>query len=111
VKRLIEFELAEGGTVVVEVDDEETGLERAARPGEIAEKAGQTFESALDRIKPAAEAILQRLSGLAKSPDEIQVEFGVKLSGKLGAVIASVDAEATYKVTLKWNAKTLPDQG
>ena len=46
-KRLIEFPLEEGGSIVVEVDEPapEGGVVRAARPGEVAAKAGQTFEA------------------------------------------------------------------
>jgi hypothetical protein len=55
VKRLIEFPLEEGGSIMVEVDEPapEGGVVRAAaKPGEIAAKAGQTFEAALERISP-----------------------------------------------------------
>jgi len=55
-KRLIEFPLQDGGSIVVEVDEpaSEGGVTRAARPGEIAARASQTFEAALERIQPAA---------------------------------------------------------
>ena len=35
-------------------------------------------------------------------PTEIELEFGVKFNAKAGAIIASVDSEATFKVALKW---------
>lgn len=103
-KRLIEFPLEGGGSIVVEVDEPvpEGGVERAARPSEISEKAEETFQAALDKIKPAAESIINQLRGISEVPDEIGVEFGIKLNGKFGAVIASAEAEANYKVTLAW---------
>jgi hypothetical protein len=101
--RLVEFPLESGETVVVEVEDGEVGLQRAGR-GEIAERASETFEGALEKIKPAAGVIIAKLRSLADTPDEVNVEFGIKLSGKLGvAFVASADAEANYKVTLKWS--------
>ena len=36
------------------------------------------------------------------TPDEIDLEFGIKFNAKAGAVFASVDSEATFKVSLKW---------
>jgi hypothetical protein len=105
VKRLIEFPLEEGGSIVVEVDEPapEGGVVRAARPGEIAAKAGQTFEAALERIKPVAGTVIAKLRGLSDPPDEAVVEFGLKMSGQAGSVVvASVGAEAHYKVTLTW---------
>jgi hypothetical protein len=104
VKRLIEFPLEDGGSIVVEVDEPEPegGVVRAARPGEIAAKAGQTFETALDRIRPAAGAIITKLRGLSDPPDEMTVEFGLKMSAEAGALVAAAGAEANYRVTLKW---------
>jgi hypothetical protein len=103
---LIEFDSADGTTVVVEMDEPEgEGMVRASRPGEIAEKARQTFEEAVARIKPAANAIVTQLRELATAPDEIDVEFGIKLSVKAGAIIASTDAEANFKVAMRWKRK------
>jgi hypothetical protein len=105
VKSLIEFPLEEGGSIVVEVDEPapEGSVVRAARPGEVAAKAGQTFEAALERIKPVAGTIIAKLRDLHDPPDEAVVEFGLKMSGQAGSVVvASVGAEAHYKVTLTW---------
>ena len=106
-KRLIEFPLADGGSVFIEIDEPEGagGTVRAARPGELAEKAQVTFEEALQRIRPAAEAIVGRLRDLSDPPDQVGVEFGLKLSAAAGAIIAAVGAEANYKVTLSWRRK------
>ena len=104
-KRLIEFPLKEGGTLVVEVDEPETPgqvVKASTKPGAIAETAKQTFEEALDKIKPAAQSIITKLRGLHDEPDEIEVEFGIKLNAVAGAIIASAGVEANYKVTLKW---------
>ena len=106
-KRLIEFPVQAGGSVIVEVDEPAPeGAKRAARrPGEVAEKAKATFEDAFDKIKPAADLIVAKLRNLHDAPDEIGVEFGVKLSAEAGAFVASAGAEANYKVTLKWTKK------
>jgi len=103
-KRLIEFPLDGGGSIVVEVDEPmpDSGVVRAARPGEIAAKAAQTFEDALESIKPAASAIVAKLRNLSDPPDEMEVEFGLKMTAAAGAVVAAAGAEANYKVTLKW---------
>ncbi|HEY4720596.1 MAG TPA: CU044_2847 family protein [Anaerolineae bacterium] len=99
--------LQEGGNLIVEVDEPapEGGVVKAARPGEIAEKAEETREDALSKIKPAAQSIIAQLRGLHDEPDEIGVEFGIKLSAAAGAFIASAGVEANYKMTLKWAKK------
>lgn len=54
-KRLIEFSLEDGGSILVEVDaPEEAGLVLAARGESMPEKARQSFEAALDKVRPAA---------------------------------------------------------
>jgi hypothetical protein len=98
-KQLGEFQL-EGTkeTVFVEIECSAEGLVAVANPGEIAARVGQSLETALQKIKHAASAVVAILRDLADSPDEITVEFGVKLSAKAGAILASADAEAN-KVT------------
>ncbi len=73
-KRLVEFPLQEGGTLLVEVDEPEGyaetttrgGVVKAARPGEISDKARDTFEDALDKIRPAAQAIIDKSARTAR---------------------------------------------
>lgn len=102
-KRLVEFPLEDGTSLLVEVDEteEEAGLTRVSRhdPGVI-ERAQQTLEKSLDRVRPAAQYILEKLQGLHDSPDEIEVEFGLKLSAGSGIILAA--GEANYNVKLKW---------
>lgn len=77
-KRLIEFprEDQPGSTIVLEVDEPEApGITRAARPDEVAERAGDTFEQAVARVTPAAETLVQHLRKSVSAPEEISVEF------------------------------------
>lgn len=106
-RHLIEFPLEDGNILVIEADwpKAEGGIVPAARPDEIAVKAVQTFEAALEKVKPAATAIIDKLRSLADAPDEVSVEFGLKMSAEAGAVVAAVGTEANYKVILKWAEK------
>ncbi|HHS97503.1 MAG TPA: hypothetical protein ENK08_06330 [Chloroflexi bacterium] len=107
-KRLIEFPLEDGGTILVEVEmPEGTGMVPAAR-GEVVQRAQQTFEAALEKVRPAAQAIIKKLRALHDPPDEIEVEFGLKMSAEAGAVIAATGVEANYKVTLTWKREAKP---
>lgn len=102
-KRVVEYALEEGGFVLVEVEvPEGGGFERAGVASEII-KATQSFNDALEHVKPAAAIIIKKLRDISIPPDEIEVEFGLKLGAKAGAVIASADAEANYVVKLRWS--------
>lgn len=101
-KTLIEFPTEDGKVVIVEVDEGIEGDMRAARPGEITARAAQTFESALDAIKPVVVAVINKLRDISVPVDQISVEFGIKLGAKAGVYIASADTEANFKVSLTW---------
>ena len=105
-KRLVEFPLEDGTTIIVEVDEPETeGVVRAGRADEIVKKVQYTFEEALNRVKPAAETIIAKLRDLSSAPDQVEVEFGLKLSAEAGAFFASASAEANFVITLSWSRK------
>lgn len=103
-KRLIEFPLEDGSTILVQVDEPELegGTTHVFRPGEVAEKARITFEEAVSKTRPAAERIIAILSDMRHPPDQVGVEFGINLSAEAGAFVASVSAEANFKVILTW---------
>src|SRR6266487_3418636 len=106
-KHLVAFKMEDGGAIIVEVDELETGgtTRASRRPGEIAEEAKETFEQALSKIRPTTEKVITTLRGLAHKPDEIEMGFGFSLNAAVGVVIASASTEANYKVTLRWTPK------
>jgi hypothetical protein len=105
-KRLVEFPLG-NDVILVEVDaaDASRPAMRGVTPQAIIEKAQLTFDEALDKLKPAASAIVSKLRSLAERPDEISVQFGIKLHATTGAVVASAGAEANFVVTLMWRQR------
>ncbi len=110
-RRLVEFPLRSGGSVIVEVD-EPGAVVPAVSAGQVAERAKQTFEDVLDKIKPAAYTIMAKLREGAEPPDEVEIEYGLKIGAKLGAAfVAACDAEANYKVKLTWKSKAKEASG
>lgn len=110
-KRLVEFPLEDGGTILVEVDvPEEAGMVPAGLGEGVPEKARQSFEAALDKVRPAAQTIIKKLRSLHDPPDEVEVEFGLKMSADAGALIAAAGVEANYKVTLTWKREETKKQ-
>jgi hypothetical protein len=100
---LIEVPVDGGGRLLVQASDAELpgDLQLAAvRPGEVVARARQSLEQALEEIKPAVRAVLDRL--VATSPDEMTVEFGLILGAETGVVVAKGSAEMHFAVTLTW---------
>lgn len=101
-KHLVSFPLEEGGSIVIEIDEPETGgTVRAGREGTI-EKAKETFEEALNKVLPATKTVVEKLRDMTSKPDEIEVTFGINLSTQAGAFIASATAQANFGVTMRW---------
>jgi hypothetical protein len=105
-KHLVEFPLADGGTIVIEVDEAEAGGTIRASRGDKIEKVKETFEGALDKVLPATRRVVEKLRHMDSRPDEIEVTFGINLSTVAGAVIAAASAEANFSVTLHWSDKS-----
>lgn len=99
-KHLVEYELGDGETILVEVESLPGDVRRVSKDTNT-EKASVSFQEAVKRIKPAANVLMESLKGL--KPEEIALEMGLKFTAKAGVVLMSADSEATFKVTLKWN--------
>jgi Trypsin-co-occurring domain 1 len=101
-KALVKVPLEGGDAVLVEVDDRIEGVVRSARPGEAVEALNENFQAALTRLQPMAQALVIKFRSMTERPDEVGVEFGIKLTADAGLVIAHTSGEANFKVTLHW---------
>jgi len=104
-KRLVEFPVDQGGSVLVEIDEPPAGPTMRGLGNDrsaLVEKANKTFEDATAAVTPAARSLIARLSSIENPPTEVGIEFGVQLSAQSGAFIASVAAEANFKVSMTW---------
>lgn len=105
---IAEFTLEDGTKAYFEVPKPDAGnaVENVALGEEVykvAEGAAGTFEQALDKVKPVANAVMTRLkSGLTTPASDIEVKFGFKLTADAGVLFSSVGGEASFEVTLKW---------
>jgi len=91
--------------VVFEVDRSEVSEDLVlASPDlhKVADRARVTLEESLAGLKPS----LQKVAHLLKemSPDETVVEFGLKIGGETGMIIAKGTAEVNFTVRMTWKA-------
>lgn len=105
-KRLVSYPLEAGGSILIEVEDSAAGpVRRGLQPDQIIETVGNSFEAAIDAIKPAAVAIAGRFRDFAGGPEDVEIEFGLKFTGQAGAIIASASTEAQFRVKMIWKGK------
>jgi Trypsin-co-occurring domain 1 len=94
------YQVGDSSSVLVEIDEDTYGVEAVARGPEGVLEAGR-LESALASVRQAARAALDALKEL--SPESVEVEFGIKLAGEAGALIAKTSAEGHFTVRLSWS--------
>jgi hypothetical protein len=101
---LVRFPLEDGGCVLAEIDRADLSAEAvvlaAAEPGRAVATATQTLESGLRALRPVVGGLVGVLR--EAGPSGIDVEFGVKLGGETGVILAKGTAEVSFKVTLHW---------
>jgi hypothetical protein len=99
----IDVQLPDGGTVHVEVEEEESGdigspLLRSFDWDQLNQQIARTCRWLSTSVKDS----------LPESPDEVGMEFGIKITAETGTLIAALakaGGEATLLVRLQWNAK------
>lgn len=99
-------------TILIEVDEPrkrgDGGYNYGAERGEVSDRiikgARDAFEDGLNLIQTTAKAVVAKIAAIsdASRPDEVEVEFAVKLDAETGAFIAKTSAEAQLTVKLKW---------
>lgn len=98
----------DGASVLVEVDtgDVPGGLVPAS-PTERGQVAARSLASSLEQLEPMLRTVREKLA--ASAPEHFTVEFGVKLGGETGIILAKGTAEVNLKITMTWDRdKTEP---
>lgn len=92
--------------LVFEVDGSEVSDDlvlASPEPGKVVARAQVTLEDALAKLKPSLQKVVHLLKDL--SPDETVVEFGLKMGGETGVIIAKGTAEVNFNVRISWKPK------
>ncbi|MEV7993257.1 CU044_2847 family protein [Streptomyces sp. NPDC086077] len=89
------------GNAVFEVETDLAGsdLDLAADDG-VVRRAETSLREALARVRPALAQVSQTVRAL--EPDETEIQFGLKISGESGVIIAKGTAEVNFAVRVVW---------
>ena len=64
--------------------------------------ATATFESAVQNAFVAANTLVEKATSLKTQPQELNIEFGLKLSGDVNFFVVSGTSEANFAIKVKW---------
>ncbi|KOX03392.1 hypothetical protein ADK65_07570 [Streptomyces sp. NRRL B-1140] len=98
---LVRFDGPDGASLMVEVEDDDAGLELISRDPNGVVRAGRRLEEALASVRPALRSVVDSVAALA--PDAYEVEFGMKLNAESGVVVARTALEGHFSVRLQWS--------
>lgn len=93
--QVVTYQVDEATTAKFEIEPTE-GF-RPAGPNEIAGKIQEAVKPAVD----AAKAVLDKVK--EAGPDEVELKFGIKVSGSANWFVAKAAAESNFEVTLSWS--------
>jgi hypothetical protein len=105
VSQLVEFPGPDGHPILVEVEPAGGPVTRGGHREEIVTRAGDSLEQVLGGLGPAVSGIVSRLRESAEWPQEVEVEFSVKLSTDANVIIAKTGGEAHFRILLRWSGK------
>lgn len=101
---LVRFESDQGGSVLVEVAEPvATRVTRRGGPAGVVEEAGESLEQVLGKIGPVVKGVVARLREGADWPEQVEVEFAVKVSADSNVIIARAGGEANFRVCMRWS--------
>jgi Trypsin-co-occurring domain 1 len=105
---LLELDAADGGSILVEVEEPGRGgpVTRGGSPADAVLKAGVTLEQALGQLGPAVRGIVSELRSAAEGPDQVEVAFSIRLTTGANIVIARAGGEANFSICLRWSRQS-----
>jgi len=106
---IVEFRLESGERVYLEAAEEPGLGPRPAGRREAVRKASETFEAALEKVKPAARAVVEAFREF-NQPDEIGLEFGIEFKTSANVFVLTGEANAAFKLSLKWKSDEKRDE-
>jgi hypothetical protein len=94
--------------VVGYVLDDETAVMFEVDPAGVFVPSGSEeivgkLRDAVGPVVDGAKVVLDRVK--AAQPDEVELKFGIKVSGTMNWYVAKAATEAAFEVTLKWSPK------
>jgi Trypsin-co-occurring domain 1 len=102
---LVRYQSNQGGTVLVEVADPVGGqvVRRGGRPAAVISEAGDTIEQVFGGIGPVVQGVVSQLRANPDWPEQVEVEFAVKISADSSVIIARAGGEANFRVCMRWS--------
>ncbi|RZS68701.1 hypothetical protein EV187_1136 [Agromyces ramosus] len=99
---VLEFKTGDGVVLVETIDVSDGPITRGGGPRSTVIEASQSLEQVVGRVGPIVKGIVSEIRQSAEWPDEVEVEFAVKISADSNLVIARAGGAANFRIALRW---------
>ena len=104
------FRLDEDAPILVEFTPQaQTDSAATLMRTDLEERSAEAIHNAMNTLRNMAQQVVETLSTLDNQPDQVEVEFGLKLNWEGQAAIAHTSDRANFKVKMTWSQP--PDSG
>ena len=105
---MAQFEVQDDEDVILVEFEDESGLQSVSNdPAEFVQKSRQAIERSMKTVQRMAKKAVQTIQAIpiSERPSKFEFQFGIKMNGEAGAVVAKAGAEAAITVTMTWEHK------
>jgi hypothetical protein len=96
------------GTILIQSADEDLSLvQGTSKLDDVIESVSESLSKKLEILTSVSEAVSNALKESKKTFDKVEIEFGLSFTAKGNIYVVQAEAEATIKVTLAFDPKTL----
>lgn len=76
--------------------------EVSSSPVDVARKSAEALNEAMDTIQQMAQRVNATIKQLNEPPAVVEVDFGIKFTSEMGAVIAKAGIDCNINIKLTW---------
>src|SRR5687767_4013275 len=103
---VMRFGGSDGDAVLIELADARTDeVRRGGLSTSAVVDASKTLEQVIAQLKPLTEAFASEVR-VTDGPEEVELEFAVRMSADANLVIAKTTGEANFRMKLRWSRST-----
>lgn len=101
---------ATSGSILIQSADEDISLvQGTSKLDEVIQNVSESLSSKLEVLTSVSDAVSHALKESKKTFDKVEIEFGLSFTAKGNIYVVQAEAEATIKVTLAFDPKTLKE--
>jgi hypothetical protein len=99
-----EFAISDGSSLLIDQRSEDIGFTDVAARGSGGriQASASLDEAVRQAVDTVANSFLDAVKRLATQPNELSVEFSMRISAEAGAIVSQDPANSHFRVTFRW---------